>query len=48
MNCYANSLNLAVQDGIKASIAITDALNITNEITKLFKASVKREAWLER
>lgn len=48
MHCFAHSLNLAVQDVTKSCSMIRDALNMTHEITKLVKASPKRENWLEK
>ncbi|XP_067949749.1 uncharacterized protein [Watersipora subatra] len=48
LHCYAHSLNLAVQDTTKQCTIIRDAMDVTNEFTKLVKASPKREAWLEK
>ena len=48
VHCYAHSLNLAVQDTTKENPVIRDALDVTNEITKVVKGSPKREAWLEQ
>ena len=47
IHCLAHSLNLAVQDTCKRSKPMKDLLDITLEVTKLIKASPKRESWFK-
>ena len=47
VHCYGHSLNLAVQDTVKATRLIKDVLDTTFELTKLIKKSPKREALLD-
>ena len=42
-HCYGHSLNLATSDVVKQSKILQDALDTTNEITKLIKLSPRRE-----
>lgn len=43
MHCYGQVLNLAVSDVLKQCKLISDALDLTHEITKLIKCSPRRE-----
>ena len=43
-HCYGHSINLAVNDALKSSKLLKDALDMTCEITKLIKYSPRREA----
>ena len=42
-HCYGHSLNLATSDVVKQSKILQDALDTTNEITKLIKLSPRRD-----
>ena len=42
-HCYGHSLNLAMCDTIKKCRLTRDALDVTNEISKLIKFSPKRK-----
>ena len=42
-HCYSHTLNLAVSDVLKQSKLMSDALDLTHEITKLIKCSPCRE-----
>ena len=42
-HCYGHALNLAASDTIKKSKIVKDALDLTQEITKLIKYSPRRE-----
>ncbi len=42
-HCYSHSINLAVNDAIKPSKVISNALETTHEVTKLIKFSPRRE-----
>ena len=46
MHCYGHVLNLAVSDVLKQSKLMSDALDLTHEITKLIKCSPRREGIL--
>ena len=43
-HCYGHSINLAVNDALKSSKLLKDALDMTHEVTKLIKYSPRREA----
>lgn len=45
IHCYAHSLNLAIQDTVKAIPLIRDTLSVVHEISVLVKASPKRSAY---
>ena len=42
-HCYSHALNLAASDVLKQSKLMSDALDLTHEITKLIKCSPRRE-----
>ena len=46
IHCYGHSVNLAVQDAIKANKKMKDVLDTAYELTKLIKKSPKRESLL--
>ena len=46
-HCYGHSLQLAVGDIVKQMKTMSDALDTTNEITKLFNYSPKRNTMFE-
>ena len=43
-HCYGRTINLACSDAVKGCKILRDTLDITREITKLIKFSLKREA----
>ena len=43
-HCYGHSINLAMNDSIKACKPVKNSLEVTHEITKLIKYSPRREA----
>ena len=47
-HCYGHTLNLAACDVVKANKLLSDALDVTYEITKLVKFSTKRESMFKR
>ena len=47
-HCYGHSINLAVNDALKSSKLLKDALDMTREVTKLIKYSPRREAIFRR
>ena len=42
-HCYGHSINIAVNDALKSSKLLKDALDMTREVTKLIKYSPRRE-----
>lgn len=46
-HCYGYALNLAAADTIKQNKLLHDALDITNEISKLLKYSPRRDSLFE-
>ena len=47
-HCYGHSLQLAVSDTVKQIKPMSDALDTTNEISKLLKYSPKHDTLLEQ
>ena len=47
LHCYGHALNLAVDDSVKNSKPLKDALEITFEVSKLVKYSPKRDVMFE-
>ena len=47
-HCYGHTLNLAVGDIVRQSKSMRDALDTTQEISKLFKLSPKHDGLFER
>ena len=43
-HCYGHSINLAMNDSIKACKPVKNSLEVTHEVTKLIKYSPRREA----
>lgn len=43
-HCYDHALNLACSDTVESFTVLRDALDVTREITKLIKKSLRREA----
>ena len=46
-HCYGHTLNLAAADTVKQNKLLRDALDITNEISKLLKYSPRRDSIFE-
>lgn len=44
LHCYAHSLQLAVQDSVKSSEIVSDAIDICHETAKLIRNSPRRTA----
>ena len=42
-HCYGHFINIAVNDALKSSKLLKDALDMTREVTKLIKYSPRRE-----
>lgn len=47
-HCYGHSLNLAVQDAVKANPIIRDALDTIEEMSKLIKKSPRRQVIFQK
>ena len=47
LHCYGHALNLAVDDSVKNSKPLKDALEITFEVSKLVKYSPKKDVMFE-
>ena len=46
IHCYGHAVNLAIQDAVKGSRLVRDALDIVSEVCKLISTSPKRDAKL--